>query len=76
MSTREVLLLRDLILYYNAWALSRTFSLSVRSSGVFSLTQDLDLSKDPGPEDPALVIPRGDLVSWNLNGLWSDGVLE
>ena len=33
-------------------------------------------SKNPGPEDPALVIPRGDLVSWNFNGLWSNGVLE
>jgi hypothetical protein len=32
--------------------------------------------KNPGPENPALVIPRGDLVSWNFNGLWSNGVLE
>ncbi len=34
------------------------------------------LCKNPGPKDPALVIPRGDLVSWNLNGLWSIGVME
>ena len=34
------------------------------------------VSKNPGPKDPALVIPRGDLVSWNFNGLWSNGVLE
>jgi len=33
-------------------------------------------SKNPGPKDPALVIPRGDVVSWNLNGLWSIGVME
>jgi hypothetical protein len=32
--------------------------------------------KNPGPKDPALVIPRGDFVSWNLNGLWSNGVVE
>ena len=32
--------------------------------------------KNPGPKDPALVIPRGDFVSWNLNGLWSIGVME
>ena len=35
-----------------------------------------DSSKNPGPKDPALVIPRGDFVSWNLNGLWSIGVME
>ncbi len=34
------------------------------------------ISKNPGPKDPALVIPRGDFVSLNLNGLWSNGVLE
>ena len=33
-------------------------------------------SKNPGPEGPDLVIPRGDSVSWNSNGSWSDGVLE
>jgi len=32
--------------------------------------------KNPGSENPALVIPRGDLVSWNFNGLWSNGVME
>jgi len=26
-------------------------------------------SKDPGPEDQALVIPRGDLIYWNFIGL-------
>jgi len=31
------------------------------------------MSKDPGPEDPALVIPGGDLVYCNLNGSRSDG---
>jgi hypothetical protein len=34
------------------------------------------IGKNPGPKDPALVIPRGDFVSWNLNGLWSIGVME
>ena len=33
-------------------------------------------SKNPGPKDRALVIPRGDFVSWNLNGLRSIGVME
>ncbi len=33
-------------------------------------------SKDTGPEDPALVIPGGDLVYCNLNGSRSDSVLE
>ena len=33
-------------------------------------------SKNPGPEDPALVIPRGDLLCWDFNGLWSGGVME
>ena len=36
-------------------------------------------SKDPSPDDLALIIPRGDLVSRNLNRVgvmecWSDGV--
>jgi len=31
------------------------------------------MSKDPGPEDPVLVIPKGDLVYCNLNGSRSDG---
>ena len=30
----------------------------------------------PGPEDSALVIPRGDLVYWNFNLAWSNGVPE
>ena len=39
------------------------------------------LSKDPGPEDPALVIPGGVLGYWHstLCGVleyWSDGVME
>jgi hypothetical protein len=34
------------------------------------------MGKDPGPEDPALVIPGGDLVYCNLNGSRSDGVLK
>jgi len=31
------------------------------------------MGKDPGPEDPALVIPGGDLVYCNLIGARSDG---
>jgi len=44
----------------------------------FNATSGLtkNLIKDPGPEDPALVIPGGDLVYCNLNGSRSDGVLE
>ncbi len=38
--------------------------------------QQIHESKDPGPEDPALVIPRGDLVYWHFSGSWSDEVLE
>jgi hypothetical protein len=39
------------------------------------------MSKDPGPEVPALIIPRGDLVYRHLTiygvlEYWSDGVME
>ena len=38
-------------------------------------------SKDPGPEGPALIIPRGDLVYrhsaiYGILEYWSDGVME
>ena len=38
-------------------------------------------SKDPGPEGPALIIPRGDLVCRHLTicgvlECWSGGVME
>ena len=41
----------------------------------------LDISKDPGPEGPALIIPGGDLVYRHLTiygvlEYWSDGVME
>ena len=37
---------------------------------------EVNKSKDPGLEDPALVIPGGDLVYWHLNDLRSNGVME
>jgi hypothetical protein len=53
--------------------------------GENALTSDLVMrravSKDPGPEDPALTIPRGDLVYRHLTicgalEYWSGGVME
>ncbi len=38
--------------------------------------ETLTHSKDPGLEDPALVIPGEDLVYRNLNGSRSDEVLK
>jgi len=34
------------------------------------------IKKNPGPKDPALVIPGGDFVYLKFNRLWSIGVLE
>ncbi|RZB36262.1 MAG: hypothetical protein SRB2_02342 [Desulfobacteraceae bacterium Eth-SRB2] len=44
-------------------------------------TQSSLKSKDPGPESPALIIPRGDLVCRHLTiygvlEYWSGGVME
>ena len=51
-----------------------------RNTFVFLLGCDPDsrknFGKNPGPYDQALVIPRGDLLCWNFNGLWGDGVME
>jgi hypothetical protein len=36
----------------------------LKDNKYYDLTSE---SKNPGPKDPALVIPRGDLVYWNFN---------
>jgi hypothetical protein len=51
---------------------------SFRHKGTNTLRKN---SKNPGPEGPALIIPRGDLVCRQLTiygvlEYWSDGVLE